>query len=404
VKKLTVGVLTAVLLNGWIAPVLARAGYSFFNPSGSFAIEVSLEDPPHNLKRLPIYQNSIASLAVIGDHIIGGTSAKPGLGPYVFAASLSKRTLTHLLALEQVIPGQRSIQSGFCQGKNNALYAGTIANQGQDTSGHLIEIKISSNGAIHAADLGEPVHGEGIFALTCDAERSELYGISYPSGFFFKHNIKTGHTQIYRNTAPSAIDLHAYHEYALKPQDYLSKALIADKKGRVYGSKPIDRIFYYDPKSDAIHVLPEPIPFVWGRDILGRVDAWAQSKDGLLYGGNGGDGQLFRLDPSTGKVTNLGKPIMMDHLKALAFGGDGKLYGIAGGPPGYAHLFTYTHTDGFFDLGNPQFRLVAPGIEQGIAWRGFQIGTLATSPDGKYMVMGEDESLSQLMVFPITGR
>jgi hypothetical protein len=48
--------------------------------------------------------------------------------------------------------------------------------------------------------------------------------------------------------------------------------------------------------------------------------------------------------------------------------------------------------------------MVAPGIEQGIAWRGFQVATLTASEDGKYMVMGEDESLSQLMVFPIIGR
>ena len=40
------------------------------------------------------------------------------------------------------------------------------------------------------------------------------------------------------------------------------------------------------------------------------------------------------------------------------------------------------------DLGNPEFKMVAPGIEQGILWRGFQLSTLATSADGKYVVMG----------------
>jgi len=78
----------------------------------------------------------------------------------------------------------------------------------------------------------------------------------------------------------------------------------------------------------------------------------------------------------------------------------GKLYGIAGAAPGYAHLFSYDDTDGFVDLGNPEFIMVAPGIEQGINWRGFQLRTIVSSEDGKYIVMGEDESLSQLMVFP----
>jgi hypothetical protein len=45
----------------------------------------------------------------------------------------------------------------------------------------------------------------------------------------------------------------------------------------------------------------------------------------------------------------------------------------------------------------------AEGIEQGIPWRAFQIGTVAASEDGSYIVMGEEESLSQLMIFPVAG-
>jgi hypothetical protein len=96
---------------------------------------------------------------------------------------------------------------------------------------------------------------------------------------------------------------------------------------------------------------------------------------------------------------------MMPRLKGLAFGANGKLYGIAGAAPGYAHLFTYdTRLEGFADLGNPRFTMIGPGIEQGIMWRGFQIGTLAASEDGRFIVLGEEEALSQLMVFPIDGK
>jgi hypothetical protein len=45
--------------------------------------------------------------------------------------------------------------------------------------------------------------------------------------------------------------------------------------------------------------------------------------------------------------------------------------------------------------------MTAPGIEQGILWRGFQLGTITSSEDGNYIIMGEDESLSQLLVFAI---
>jgi hypothetical protein len=93
---------------------------------------------------------------------------------------------------------------------------------------------------------------------------------------------------------------------------------------------------------------------------------------------------------------------MMNRLRGLSFGADGKLYGIAGALPGYAHLFSYDEkNEGYKDLGNPQFNLKAPGIEQGIDWRGFQLRTITASEDGKYIVMGEDESLSQLLIFPV---
>ena len=74
-----------------------NAQYTFFNPKGAFAIEVSL--PNSDLKRLPINRNSISSLAVIGDHIIAGTSASEGLTPFIFTASLKDKKVTNILNL-----------------------------------------------------------------------------------------------------------------------------------------------------------------------------------------------------------------------------------------------------------------------------------------------------------------
>jgi hypothetical protein len=163
---------------------------------------------------------------------------------------------------------------------------------------------------------------------------------------------------------------------------------------------PVNRLFCFDSKTDSFHVLND-IPEVWGRRTLGQVECWARSAAGKIYGGNAGDGQLFEIDLVTKKVKNLGKPIGMNRLRGLSFGHDGKLYGIAGSQPGYSHLFSYDDQEGFTDLGNPEFVMVAPGIEQGILWRGFQLGTLTSSEDGKYIIMGEDEALSQLLIFAI---
>jgi hypothetical protein len=45
--------------------------------------------------------------------------------------------------------------------------------------------------------------------------------------------------------------------------------------------------------------------------------------------------------------------------------------------------------------------MVSPGIPEDLYWRGLQLGTLAVSEDGRLVVMGDEELMSQLMVFPV---
>jgi hypothetical protein len=354
---------------------------------------------------MPMYRNAIASLTVVGDNIVGGTSANDNLSPFVFVASLSKRELTELKDLDEVVKGQRSIQSNFFKGTNGVLYAGTIANKqsdGSEGSGHLIKVTLGAQSSINITDLGIPVKGEGVYALTGNVNTNTLYGITYPSGIFFSYDVEKKTFKSYNNITPTKVDLDILKfEYHQKPEEYLCSALAIDDNGIVYGSQPINKIFSFNPSDETFKTVSD-VPEVWGRRTLGKTESWTKSKTGLLYGGNRGDGQLFELNPSTQQVKNLGKPIMMNRLRGLCFGGDGKLYGIAGALPGYAHLFSYDPKDkGFTDMGNPQFILKAPGIDQGIEWRGFQLQTITASEDGKYIVMGEDEALSQLLIFPV---
>lgn len=395
---------TAVFLSITLCYVKAFSQYTFFKEKEGFAIEVSLSNT--KLIRLPVYRNSISSLAVIGDHIIGGTTADEKLSPFIFSASLSKKEMTAAQDLAGMIPGQRAVATGFFKGRNKSLYAGTIANKINDSingTGHLIEVKSGTDGKIQISDLGTPVKGEGIFALTIDNASGILYGLSYPSGIFFSYRIATRETKNYANTVASQEEKDTLNEYSIKPEKYLSRALVVDNKGLVYGSRPVNKMFVFDPSSDKFSILNDALPEVWGRRTLGQADALITSKDGKIYGGNSGDGQLFEVNIVTQKIKNIGKPIMMNRIRGLAFGADNKLYGIAGSPPGYAHFFSYDPSnEGFSDYGNPQFIMKAPGIEQGIEWRGFRLGTITATEDGKYIVLGEDESLSQLLIYPVS--
>ncbi|MCE5271364.1 hypothetical protein LLH00_08765 [bacterium] len=398
-KKIFRGLSAAALALAAAAAPLA-AQYTFFKPKGSFAVEVSLENAGGGRLRLPIYRNAITSLIAQGDYAIGGTSAKEGLSPFLFAVSLRSRNLESVLDLSQVLPGQRAIVSGFCRGAAGALYAGTLADA-PDGSGHLLKITFTG-GKFKVQDLGAPAPGEGVFSLTIDLAKGRLYGISFPSGKFFIYEIPTTRARVLEETQLSRRDQAYYHhEYSLETEDVLSRALAVDRKGRVYGSRPVNRLFRYDPATDKFDDLGE-LPEVWGRKALGRVDAWAVAPDGVLFGGNAGDGQLFKVDPATGKVVNLGKPVMMPRIKGLAFAADGKLYGVAGSAPGYAHLFSYDPKSGNFeDMGNPDFPLIVPEIAGELAWRGYQFATVAVTEDGSRVLLGEEESQSQLMVFPV---
>lgn len=392
-KKLIVGIFQLCVCQVY-------AQYEFFSPKEAFAIEVSLDNT--SLKRLPIYRNAISSLIVSGDYIVGGTSAGEGSAPFIFTASLSKKEMHSTVDIDKIIPGQRSIRTGFCRGMNKTLYAGTLPGDKEKASGHIIAVTIDAGGTPVVKDLGIPVAGEGIFALTIDTKRNTLYGITLPAGIFFSYSVATKKVKTYRDIAPNAKNLRLYAEYVLDPGDYICKALIVAKNGLVLGSAPVNKMFAFNPATEQFEFFKKEIPDVWGRRSLGQIESWAISAGGKLFAGNAGDGQLLEVDPVNKAIKNIGKPIMMPQLRGLTFAYDGRLFGIAGALPGYAHLFSYeAGGEGFKDYGNPQFTMVAPGIEQGIDWRGFQLGTIASSEDGKYMVMGEDESLSQLLVFPV---
>jgi hypothetical protein len=388
--------LTTLLVLGPVSGLRAERTEGFFNPPGSYAIEISLENSPH--LRLPIYRNAVTSLQIAGDLVIGGTAASRGGSPFLFAASLRERRLVQAVDIDSIVRDQRAIATGMGRAANGELIAGTLP-QLSPADGHLLAVRISGT-EFHVQDLGVPVAGEGVFALTVDAKRGRVYGITHPSGKFFDYELSSGRATVFEETIPDAKARAAYSEFGIKPDHYLSRQLALDREGRVYGSQALGRLFRFDPTTRRMETLAARIPAIWDRAQIARVDAWTLAPDGTLYGGNAGDGQLFHVDPATGAVRNLGKPIGMPRMKALAFAADGKLWGLAGGAPGYAHLFNYDPPrSSFEDHGNPNFPLIGEGLVPGITWRGYQLSALAVSEDGRTLVLGEEEALSQLMVF-----
>lgn len=369
-----------------------------FSPEGSYAIEISLDNSPYT--RLPIYRNAVTSLIIAGDTVVGGTTASNGLSPFLFAASLREQRLVQMVDIETVVPGQRALPTGFSRESKGTLLVGTLP-QDVKGDGHLLRVEVTADG-LRARDLGAPVPGEGVFALVLDTARGRLYGLTHPSGKFFEYDLAAGKTTVFEGTMLAGREQSAYRQFDLKPEQYLSRRLVLDGQGRVYGSLPMGRLFRFDPSSQAVETLAAGIPAIWGHGQIARLDSWAVAPDGSLYGGNAADGQIFRLNPATGAVQNLGKPILTPRIKAMSFAADGLLYGVAGGYPGYTHVFTYDpKNQSFQDYGIPGFEMVGEGLAPGTFWRGFQLSALAVSEEGHTIVMGDDEALSQIMVFPV---
>ncbi len=97
-----------------------------------------------------------------------------------------------------------------------------------------------------AEDLGIAVRNNGIYAMTINNKRGEIYGLTYPDGRFFVYEIDSG----------KFIDAGEIYEKKIYPGPDnrtlrgISRALVCDDKGFVYGSADDGVIFMVDDSPD----------------------------------------------------------------------------------------------------------------------------------------------------------
>jgi tricorn protease-like protein len=175
---------------------------------------------------------------------------------------------------------------------------------------------------------------------------------------------------------------------------YVSRALVCDAAGRVYGSGAQASIFRYDPANGALDRLEGGLPIGMGTEngLIAEpsLSAAVLASDGMVYGGTVQDGYLFSFDPATATVRNLGKPTRQGHIRALAeWAGD--IYGLVGEDGGKCHLFRYGLSSGSLeDL----------GVLQGNGRRGFSVNECAAlATCGDRLVIGQSERISTLHSF-----
>jgi hypothetical protein len=187
--------------------------------------------------------------------------------------------------------------------------------------------------------LGIPVPHDYIQTITVDEKRKLVYGFTYPvfNWFVFDYEKRENRRVDYLGSIPHIVALDDAGGYW------------ATWNCRTHN------LFRYDPDADKITFHYHALPRTKDSCSLmypgaGPIDSMTNGGDGYLYLGEA-YGNLDRLDPRTGEVTELGKPTAQTRMAALEKGPDGRLYGIAGFL-GECHLFAYDlQTNKFEDLG-----------------------------------------------------
>ncbi len=360
-------------------------------------------------------ESAITSLVEGADGNIYGGTTGPVCHLFVFSPSLNR--VKHL----GKIGGQESIHHSLVAAGDGVIYFGTGLNEleqhpiskplpGENgivkalwgdiekryskyEGGHLYRFDISKEKRewiepeeqCLAEDLGIPVPHNSIYAMTINNQLKEIYGISYPAGHFFVYNIAakkfTDIGEVCREKIFGGPDNRSLRS--------ISRALICDNNGFVYGSADGGVIFRYDPRKNKIENLPVKIPSIY----YSVVEAFVKDENGVIYGGTS-EGYLFRFEPEKMTAANLGKPLLQLRIRGLAIGENGILYGIAGERTNHCRFFSYSISKGEFDnLGmlkvdrNPYY-----------SWAALQMDSMLAARDG-VIYFGESERRAHLFLF-----
>jgi len=243
-----------------------------------------------------------------------------------------------------------------------------------------------------AEDLGVPVPGDGIYALTIDGDRSIIYGLTYPNGRMFKYQIGEKIFSDLGETNKKVVFHGPERDWRTLP-----RALICDDAGRVFTSGSDGFLYYYEPGDKFLTATEVTLPGEYYPVQLYEgyptVECFAKDAKGLIYGASC-DGFLFSFEPNKMKLNNFGKPRVSRRMRAMTVGCDGKVYMIAGERAEPCRLFSYNPQGSVFsDLG-----VIAVDRSPYYCWRGDQFECMTTGLDGT-IYMGEGDRRGHLFIY-----
>ena len=289
-----------------------------------------------------------------------------------------------------VLQGIATVHRSLVVSKSGDVYVGS-----GDKDGHLYRYSTKSDEgkpirvdtACEVTDLGGPAPGEGIYSLTIDPMTGVIYGLTSPGGHFFSFDTGSGKFTVHGKVAERRIPGEQFEDYK-----NIGRAIVVDGEGRVFTSGENGAIYRYHASS-GLERLGLSAPTVRGRAPYNRVDAWAEGPCGMLYGGTS-DGYLFRLDPRTPAIENLGKPLNQYRIRGLVFARNGKLYGAGGDDDEMARLFSYDPRTGAYEM----LGMIDVNRRPFYSWQAYVVDSMAIGADDTIYI-GQAERKSKLYLY-----
>lgn len=345
-----------------------------------------------------------------GESAITALAAAPGSG-LLYGATSGKRS--HLFVLNPLhgyvqplgfLKDVTTVRGSLAIAANGDVYiGGSIAvdngGTGYDaySGGHLLRYRppadqarrpIQVNAGCETEDLGLVAAHEGIYSLAIDSAQTFLYGLTYPSGNFFRYQIGNGKVTLLGKVAERRV-----HGEKFENDRLIGRAIAVDQKGNVFTSGEDGALFRYHPGDPAIEKLAITIPGEPGREGYNRIEVWRSDPSGLLYGGTT-DGYLVRFNPDSLTFENLGKPLNQYRISGLIITKDNKIYGVGGDADDMARLFSYDPNSGAYRV----LGFVDVNRRPYYAWQAYRIDAMCAGADGT-VYLGEAERRSRLYLF-----
>lgn len=166
--------------------------------------------------------------------------------------------------------------------------------------GHFLSYDLNTG---EFKDLVTAPYGEGVLTMTMDVERGQIFGITWPTGYFIHYDVE-------QNKLLNLGLISGKGEAGIAGQDYrvLCRSLFVDPKtGLAYYSTAEGDIYAYDAKAKSIGKVAGVDLRI---DYFGQYDTTSPGNMGynwrkifwhpteeVAYGVHGNSGYLFRFDP-----------------------------------------------------------------------------------------------------------